>query len=125
MRFFRRCSSPGFLALLACAMQLGFVLAQTHSHSDAAGQRSWARSVAASFCRTSTHRSCPTPAPANDHSNCPVCQAVSLASLSILQAPPALPSTPARVVMPRAQRVVASLHGADTVHFQARAPPIA
>lgn len=127
MRFFRRRSNPVFLALLAFAMQLGLALAQTHFHSDAAGQRSWAKSLAASFCRANALRSCPAPAPApaNDHSTCPICQAVSLASLSVLQAPPALPPTPARMGTPRPARAVASLHGADTVHFQARAPPLA
>ena len=33
MRFFRRRSNPGFLALLAVAMQLGLALAQTHFQS--------------------------------------------------------------------------------------------
>lgn len=126
MRFFRRRSSPGFLALLALAMQLGLALAQTHFHSDAAGQRSWAKSVAAGFCRANAHHSCPAPAhtPSDHRPACPICQAVNLASLSVLQAPPAMPPTPARLALPRAQRAVASLHGAETVHFQARAPPI-
>ena len=126
MRFFRRRSSPGFLALLACAMQLGLALAQTHFHSHATGQRMWAKSLAAGFCHANAHRSCPAPAPAHDHRpTCPICQAVSLANLSVLQAPPALPPTPARVALPPPQRAIASLHGAETVHFQARAPPIA
>jgi hypothetical protein len=124
MRFFRRRSNPIFLALLAIAMQLGLGLAQTHTHSGAASQRAWAKSVVASFCQAAKKPSCPAPAPAKDRSDCPICQAVSLASLSVLQAPPALPPTPSRMAMPRAQRVVASLRGAETVHFQARAPPI-
>ena len=33
MRFFRRRSSPGLVALLALAMQAALVLAQTHVHS--------------------------------------------------------------------------------------------
>jgi hypothetical protein len=137
MRFFRRRSSPGFLALLALAMQLGLVSAQTHSHSHAigpghrhiyglsSGQTLWARNLAASFCHANAQRSCPAPAPAHDHPACPICQAVSLASLSIVQAPPALPPTPARSAILAPQRAVASLRGADTVHFRARAPPIA
>ncbi len=125
MRFFRRRSNPVFLALLAFAMQLGLALAQTHTHSDAASQRAWAKSVVASFCQAAKKPSCPAPVPAKDRSDCPICQAVSLASLSVLQAPPALPPTPARMGTPRPARAVASLHGADTVHFQARAPPLA
>jgi len=126
MRFFRRRSSPGFLALLAFAMQFGLVSAQRHSHWDAGGQRLWAKSVAASFCRTTERRSCPAPAhtPSDDRSDCPICRAVSMATAAVLQAPLALPPTPARIAIPRPQRAIASLHGAETVHFQARAPPI-
>jgi hypothetical protein len=124
MRFFRRHSSPGFLALLAIAMQLGLVSAQKHSHSDTGWPADVGESLAAA-CHA--RRSVPVRRlpPANDRSDCPICKAVSLASLSIVQAPPALPPTPTRIAIPRPQRAVASLYGAKTVHFQARAPPIA
>jgi hypothetical protein len=126
------------MLLLAFAMQLALVAAQTHTHSDRAGhvfgfgrsagqsasQVAWAKSLAGDFCRKAQQRSCDAPVvPRSDH--CPICLSVTLASAGVLQAPPVMPPTPARAILPLPDRDFASLSGTDTVHFQARAPPSA
>jgi hypothetical protein len=128
MRFFRRRSSPGLVALLAFAMQAALVLAQTHDHSHVhtqAGARAWAQSVQAMACRAVVHPGCAPIVPHDHRSDCPLCWSIAAAGAAVL--PTALAVThevPSFGVL-QPQLAAAGLPGTDTVHFQARAPPLA
>jgi hypothetical protein len=66
----------------------------------------------------------PRPAPDDDdEQHCPICWAVSLAGAMVLPQPPVItgPIELARTFEHRP--AVVSLHGSETVKFQARAPP--
>jgi len=126
MRVFRRRSSPGFLALLAFAMQavLAFAGTHTHTHFLAAAGPLATRAITYGACTVRAQHPCPPPAPHDDPSNCPICWSVSLATAAILHQPVLVPSPPARFATPEPVRAVHVLVGDDSVHFQARAPPV-
>ena len=128
MRFFRRRSSPALVALLAIAMQAALVLAQTHTHSHVytAGARAWAQGVASLACRAVVApRGCPPTVPHNHGDACPMCSSLAAAGTAVLPAPiaPALLSPRFDVLLPL--QGATSFSDDATVHFQARAPPIA
>jgi hypothetical protein len=132
MRFFRRRSSPGLVALLAVAMQAGLILAQTHVHSHVhagagvnAGAKAWAQGVAAFACRAVVHPGC-KPAVPNDHRNeCPMCWSVAMAGTGVLPAATAVALDAPPFSMPAPPRVAHALPEVTTANFQARAPPLA
>jgi len=128
MRFFRRRSSPVLLALLAFAMQAGLLLAQMHTHSrlhTRAEGRAWATSIVALACQSIMRPGCPPVAPHDHREDCPVCCSLAVASAAVMPAAPAVaPEIPLFAAL-RPVLAVAGLPGTDTVHFQARAPPIA
>jgi hypothetical protein len=126
MRVFRRRFSLGFLALLAFAMQAVLAFAQTHSHAHSqavAGQLA-TRAITYGACAVRAQHPCPPSAPHDDPSNCPICWSVSLATAAIINQPPAVLAPPARLAAPEPARAVHVLGGDDSVHFQARAPPV-
>ena len=124
MRFFRRRSSLGFLALLAVAMQAVLAFAETHAHSHAQAVR------ASSRCGPSLSAPAPrapsTLALLQLHTTTRQLsglRAVNLATAAILNQPPVVLTPPARFPAPAPVRVVHAVGGDDSVHFQARAPP--
>jgi hypothetical protein len=123
MRFFRRRSSLGFLALLAVAMQAVLAFAETHVHSQAVVDKLATRAVTYGACAPRALHPCAPSTPHDDRGNCPVCGAVNLATAAILDQPPAVLTPPARFPAPALVRVIHAVGGDDSVHFQARAPP--
>lgn len=126
MRVLRHRHTLGLVALLALAMQALLALAHTHAHGHAiAGADGLAkRAITYGICRVD-ERPCPPSAPHDDHTRCPLCWSMSLASAAVLHAPPALPLSHPRIAAPPPMRAAALVVGAPTVHFQARAPPLA
>jgi hypothetical protein len=125
MRVFRRRHTLRLAALLAFAMQVVLAFAQTHTHSYGfAGSQALAqRAITYGMCRVDAAHRCPPPAPHDDHGQCSICGALSLAGSALLYAPPALPLVHAPMGAPPPVRAVALVRGVSTVHFQARAPP--
>jgi hypothetical protein len=77
------------------------------------------------MCRADAGRACPAPAPHDDHGKCPLCWSMSLASTAVLQTPPAVPLRLQRFAPPPPMRASMPPRAPATVHFQARAPPLA
>jgi len=125
MRILRHRHTLGIVALLALAMQAVLALAQTHTHTYArAGSDDLAkRAITYGLCRADAQRPCPAPARHDDHSKCPLCWSMSVASTAVLSAPPAIPLVNPRIEPPPPVRMAARVQGLSTVHFQARAPP--
>jgi hypothetical protein len=140
MRFFRRRSSPGLVALLAIAMQAALVLAHMHVHSHvhtgagayggvsvavSAGARAWAKNVAAVSCRAMVHSGCQPVAP-HDHGNdCPMCWSVAAAGTGVMPEAPAVVLDAPRFTMLAPVRAAEVRPGHAIINFQARAPPVA
>ena len=124
MRVFRRRSSLGFLALLAAAMQavLAFADTHTHAHSQAVAGTLAVRAITYGACAVRAQHPCAPSAPHDG--NCPICWSVNLATAAILHQPPAIPTPPARFAAPEPVHAVDALAGSESVHFQARAPPV-
>jgi len=127
MRVFRRRYPFGFLALLALVVQAVVAFAHTHTHTSVLARADdlAARAITYGMCRASADQPCPPQAPHHDESNCPICWSLSMASAAVLQAPPAIPLRYTQVGRPAPAHTVARLIGSTTVHFQARAPPLA
>jgi hypothetical protein len=140
MRFFRRRSSPGLVALLALAMQAALVLAQTHVHSHVhtaagaysglsatatAGARAWAKNLAAAIsCRAVVQTGC-QPAVPHDHGNdCPMCWSVAAAGTGVMPAAPTVALDAPRFAVLAPLRADAVATGHAKTNFQARAPPV-
>ena len=126
MRVFRRRFSLGFLVLLAFAMQAVLAFAQTHSHAHSqavAGQLA-TRAITYGACTPRAQHPCAPSAPHDDRGNCPICWSVNLATAAILHQPPAVLAPPARFAAPEPVRAVHAVGGDESVHFQARAPPV-
>lgn len=126
MRVFRRRSSLGFLALLAVAMQavLAFADTHTHAHSTVVAGKLATRAITYGACAARAQHPCAPSAPHNDRGNCPICWSVNLATAGILHQLPAVPTPPARFAAPEPVRALPVLGGDESVHFQARAPPV-
>lgn len=127
MRFFRRQSSPGLVALLAVAMQAALILAQAHVHAHrhvAAGAHGWATGAATMACRAIVRPQGCNPVVPHDHRHdCAMCWSLAAAGTGLLPPPAAAAvETPRFVALPPL-RVAAAPPGRDTLHFQARAPP--
>jgi hypothetical protein len=125
MRFFRYRRTLGLLALLAMAMQGVLAFAQTHVHSPAPLRSGVlaTRAITYGMCRPDAERPCPAPERKDDHATCPICQAMSLASAAVLQAPPVMPfrHEPVQALTP--DRVASLRQGGERVNFRPRAPP--
>ena len=126
MRFFRRRSSLGFLALLAVAMPAVLAFAETHAHSHAqavAGKLAM-RAITFGACAPRAQHQCAPSVPHDDGGNCPICWSVNLATAAILHQSPVVPTPPTRFAVPQPVNTVYALAGGESVHFQARAPPV-
>lgn len=140
MRFFRRRSSPGLVALLALAMQAALVLAQTHVHSHVhpatgayggmsaaagAGVRTWAKNLAATIsCRAVVHTGCQPSVPHEHGSDCPMCWSVTAAGTGVMPTTPAVALDAPRFAMLAPLRADVAATGRAISNFQARAPPV-
>ena len=142
MRFFRRRSNPGLVALLAIAMQAALVLAHMHVHSHAhtgaggyrgmsaaisTGARAWTKNVAALSCRAvvQMRSGCPPLVP-HDHGNdCPMCWSVAAAGTGVMPEAPAVVLDAPRFTMLAPARAAEVRPGRAILNFQARAPPVA
>jgi hypothetical protein len=142
MRFFRRRSNPGLVALLAIAMQAALVLAHMHVHSHvhtgagayrgmsaaiSTGARARTKNVAALSCRAmvQVHSGCPPLVP-HDHGNdCPMCWSVAAAGTGVMPEAPAVALDAPRFTMLAPVRVAEVRPGRAILNFQARAPPVA
>jgi hypothetical protein len=127
MRVFRRRQTLGLVALLALAMQVVLAFAETHTHTYgfAHAEGLAHRAITYGMCRADLGRPCPPPAQHDDHGQCSICGALSLAGAALPQAPPPLPLGLVPLGTPLAIPAVALVQGISTVHFQARAPPLA
>jgi hypothetical protein len=126
MRVFRRRSGLGFLVLLAFAMQavLAFAGTHTHTHSPIVTGKLATRAITYGACTPRAQHPCAPSVPHDDGGNCPICWSVNLATAAILHQPPVIPTPPARFAAPEPVNAVHALAGAESVHFQARAPPV-
>jgi hypothetical protein len=140
MRFFRRRSNPGLVALLAIAMQAALVLAHMHVHSHvhtgagayagmravgSAGARAWTKNVAALSCRAMVPTGCQPSVP-HDHGNdCPMCWSVAAAGTGVMPEAPAVALDAPRFTTLVPVRVAEVRPGRAILNFQARAPPVA
>ncbi len=126
MRVFRRRSSLGFLALLVVAMQAVLAFAETHAHahSPAVAGKLATRAITYGACTPRSQHPCAPSLPHDDGGNCPICWSVNLATAAILHQPPVVPTPPARFAAPEPARALTAVGGAESVHFQARAPPV-
>jgi hypothetical protein len=123
MRVLRQRHTLGLVTLLALAMQVVLALANTHTHKVSAAGQLATRAITYGMCRVDAERPCPPPAPHDDHSKCPLCWAMGLASAAVLSAPPAIPLIHSRLALPPPVRTAAATLRISTVQFQARAPP--
>ena len=125
MRFLRRRSTPGLVALLAVAMQAALVIAQAHVHPHPHG---YAVKVAgtAIACRAIVRSAqCDAPVVPHEHRHdCPLCLSLSAANGVLPMAPVAFIDV-RRFEPPRPLPATPSLVGAVPLSFQARAPPVA
>jgi hypothetical protein len=141
MRFFRRRSNPGLIALLAIAMQAALILAHMHVHSHvhtggagayrgmstavSAGARAWSKNVTALSCRAIVSSGCQPSVP-HDHSNdCPMCWSVAAAGTGVMPEAPAAALYAPRFTMLAPLRAAEVRPGRAILNFQARAPPVA
>ena len=120
MQLLRRHQSLVWLALFALCAQL--VLSFGHVHLHLAQHH--ADAATPGTCATHAQSPCPKPSD-DDDAHCAICWTLSIAGTLVLPAPPAIdiPSLePFPVERPLS---VGSLWGKETVHFQARGPPLA
>ncbi len=124
MRFLRRRSSPGLVALLAVAMQLALTLAQAHVHAHgnvAGGAGVW--SGASLACRAIVRSPGCNPIVPHDHRrDCAMCWSLATTS-GLLPVSPLSEFAAPRFEVPRPHLGAAAVAASETVHFQARAPP--
>ncbi len=120
MRFFRRDRRFTWLALFALTAQLVLTFGHVHLH---AFQHHQAAVAATGTCASHVQSSCPKHS--DDDANCPICNLISLAGTLVTPQPIAVdfPSLVSDVVAP--QFSIGSFRRTETVHFQARAPPLA
>lgn len=127
MRFFRRRSSPGLVALLAVAMQAALVLALAHVHAHghpAANARGWAAGAVTMACRAIVRSpGCDPVVPRDHRHDCAMCWSLAAAASGLLPPPAAAAVEAPSLVALRPLRFAAALLASDTLHFQARAPP--
>lgn len=125
MRFLRRRSSPGLVALLAVAMQLALTLAQAHVHAHGhgpGGVRVWATGASLA-CRAIVRSPGCDPVVPHDHRrDCAMCWSLATAS-GLLPASPLPELTAPRFEVPHPLLRAEAVAESETVHFQARAPP--
>ncbi len=125
MRVFRHRHTLGLFTLFALAMQVVLALAETHAHNPIPAHVGTlaARALTFGMCQTSAARPCPAPS-RHDDSNCPLCWSIAAAGTAVFQAPPP-PIVPRQQFVPAPPTRIAALRtGGETVHFQARAPPL-
>jgi hypothetical protein len=125
MRFLRRRSTPGLVALLAVAMQAALFIAQAHVHPHAHGHRVRIADAAIA-CRAIVRTAqCDAPAVPHDHrQDCPLCCSLAAANGVLPEAPVAVIAV-RRFEPPLPLASTPSLAAAAALSFQARAPPVA
>jgi hypothetical protein len=125
MRVFRRRHTLGLFTLFALAMQVVLALAETHAHNPIPAHVGTpaARALTYGMCQTSDARPCPAPTQ-HDDSKCSICVSIATAGTAVFQAPPPPLVRHEQIVPPPPARIAALPHGGETVHFQARAPPL-
>jgi len=127
MRFFRRRSSPALATLLALAMQVALVLAQTHVHPHPAADAWLAASSGTTpiACRAIVPPAgCGPSLPGDHHDDCPICRTLAAAAAGILSTPPAVAIVRRPISSPRLAQASFALPVAAAADFQARAPPL-
>jgi hypothetical protein len=125
MRVFRHRHTLGLFTLFALAMQVVLSLAETHTHNMALAHAEGlaTRAFTYGLCRPSAERPCPAPT-RHDDSKCSICVSIAAAGTAVFQAPPPPLVRHEQVVPSPPARIDALPHGGETVHFQARAPPL-
>src|ERR1700704_3309557 len=116
MRPLRRHCRFALLALLAFAAQI--ILSFGHMHDGASPVHA---SAPPASCLL--HEPCPPADPAEHHHFCPLCWALSAAGSFILPQPVLLDLPIASLQVPAPTAPARSASGAETLGFQARAPP--
>jgi hypothetical protein len=119
MRFFRRHRSFIWLGLFALCTQLA--LSFGHVHLNAV--KHYADAAASSACGAKTQSPCP--AQDDDEDHCAICWTISIAGTLVVPAAPVVDLPPRERMRVEPLLAVRSLRGTETVHFQARAPPLA
>jgi hypothetical protein len=119
MRFFRRNRRFAWLALFALTAQL----ALTFGHVHLPGVQHHADAIAQGSCGSQTQSPCPADNDADDH--CALCWTISIAGTLVVPAAPVVDLPPHERMRVEPLLSVGSLWGSETVHFQARAPPLA
>ena len=125
MRFLRRRSTPGLVALLAVAMQVALFIAQAHVHLHPHGP-AVRIADAAIACRAIVRTAqCDAPVvPHNHRHDCPLCCSLAAAN-GVLPEPPAAVIEVRRFEPPLPLSATPGLTAAVALSFQARAPPVA
>jgi hypothetical protein len=123
MRFLRRRSTPGLVALLAVAMQAALVIAQAHVHPHAHGHAVRVADAAIACRAIVRSAQCDAPVVPHDHRHdCPLCWSLAAAN-GMLPAAPAPVVVAPRFELPRPLPATQALAIFAAIHFQARAPP--
>jgi hypothetical protein len=123
MRFLRRRSTPGLVALLAVAMQAALFIAQAHVHPYGHGHAVRVAGAAIA-CRAIVRTAqCDAPVVPHDHRHdCPLCCSLAAAN-GVLPEPPVAVTDVRRFEPPLPLASTPSLVAAVALSFQARAPP--
>lgn len=125
MWFFRLRPNFGHVALFALALQAGMVFGHTHAYKHPSADNHLSLAAAYGACLSAERPHCP-PADHDDNGKaCAICWSTYLAKSAVLYPPPSLrlPSDAIEAHLP--VRSAVSSRRNDTVHFQARAPPVA
>jgi hypothetical protein len=125
MRFLRRRSTPGLVALLAVAMQAALFIAQAHVHPHAHGHAVRVADAAIA-CRAIVRTAqCDAPVVPHDHRHdCQLCCSLAAAN-GVLPEPAVAVLDVRRFEPPLPLPATPSLATATALSFQARAPPVA
>jgi hypothetical protein len=125
MRFLRRRSTPGLVALLAVAMQAALVIAQAHVHHHPHGPAVRVADAAIACRAIVRSAQCDAPVVPHDHRHdCPLCWSLAATNGVLPEAPVAVIDV-RRFEPPLPLGSTPSLAAAVTLSFQARAPPSA
>jgi len=120
MRFFRRNRNLAWLALFALSAQLALTFGHVHLHTV-----NHSADVASSAaCSANTQSPCPAHDDGDDDAHCPLCWSIAMAGTLVVPAVPVVDLPPRGRIRVEPLLSVGSLWSAETVHFQARAPPL-
>lgn len=119
MRFFRHRPRLGLLALFALAMQAQLSFGHTHAHSMDA------RAANYDHCTPASKPTCPAPGSHDHDSTCAICWTMGLVGSLVLQQSPSVSFLELPDTVPVPLRVAFGQPTIRTIHFRARAPPLA